>query len=50
MPVDLRSGSKYSVSEIVVNLGVSKAGNLQYSVAKNTQPVDGRFIEVMFVF
>ena len=50
MPVDLRSGSKYSVSEIVINLGVSKAGNLQYSVAKNTQPVDGRFIEVMFVF
>ena len=50
MPVDLRSGSKYSVSEIAVNLGVSKAGNLQYSVAKNTQPVDGRFIEVMFVF
>ena len=50
MPVDLKSGSKYSVSEIAVNLGVSKAGNLQYSVAKNTQPVDGRFIEVMFVF
>ena len=50
VPVDLKSGSKYSVSEIAVNLGVSKAGNLQYSVAKNTQPVDGRFIEVMFVF
>lgn len=48
--VDLNNASQYSSSEIVVNLGVSRNGFLQYSIAKNTSSIDGRHIYVMFVF
>ena len=48
--VDLKKSSQYAGSEIVVNLGVSESGFLQYSVAKNTSAIDGRTINVMFVF
>lgn len=48
--VDLNNASQYSSSEIVVNLGVSRNGFLQYSIAKNTSAIDGRHIYVMFVF
>lgn len=48
--VDLNNASQYSSSEIVVNLGVSRNGFLQYSVAKNSSVIDGRHIYVMFVF
>lgn len=48
--VDLSRAVQYANSEIVVNLGVSQNGFLQYSVAKNTSAIDGRTINVMFVF
>ena len=48
--VDLNNASQYSSSEIVVNLGVSRNGFLQYSIAKNSSAIDGRHIYVMFVF
>ena len=48
--VRLLYASQYSSSEIVVNLGVSRNGFLQYSIAKNTSSIDGRHIYVMFVF
>jgi len=48
--IDLKVATQYASSEIVVNLGVSNAGFLQYSVAKNTSVIDGRHICVMFVF
>ena len=48
--VDLNNASQYSSNEIVVNLGVSRNGFLQYSIAKNTSSIDGRHIYVMFVF
>lgn len=48
--IDLKVASQYATSEIVVNLGVSNTGFLQYSVARNTSVIDGRHICVMFVF
>ena len=48
--IDLRGAVQYATSEIVVNLGVSNTGFLQYSIAKNTSVIDGRHICVMFVF
>ena len=48
--IDLKVATQYASSEIVVNLGVSNTGFLQYSVAKNTSVIDGRHICVMFVF
>ena len=48
--IDLKVAAQYATSEIVVNLGVSNTGFLQYSVAKNTSVIDGRHICVMFVF
>lgn len=48
--VDLNAATQYANSEISVNLGISKNGFLQYSIAKNTAPIDGRHICVMFVF
>nr|DAX19012.1 MAG TPA: tail collar fiber protein [Caudoviricetes sp.] len=48
--IDLKVATQYASSEIVVNLGVSNTGFLQYSVAKNTSTIDGRHICVMFVF
>lgn len=48
--VDLNTSTQYANSEISVNLGISKNGFLQYSIAKNTAPIDGRHICVMFVF
>nr|DAN52965.1 MAG TPA: tail collar fiber protein [Caudoviricetes sp.] len=48
--VDLSRATQYANSEIIVNLGVSQNGFLQYSVAKNTSVIDGRTINVMFVF
>ena len=48
--VDLNTATQYANSEISVNLGISKNGFLQYSIAKNTAPIDGRHICVMFVF
>jgi len=48
--VDLNTTTQYANSEISVNLGISKNGFLQYSIAKNTAPIDGRHICVMFVF
>ena len=48
--VDLSRAAQYANSEIIVNLGVSQNGFLQYSVAKNTSVIDGRTINVMFVF
>ena len=48
--VDLNNASQYSSSEIVVNLGVSRNGFLQYSIAKNSSAIDGRHIYVMFIF
>ena len=48
--VDLNDANQYSKSEISVNLGATKDGFLQYSISKNTSPIDGRYIDVMFVF
>lgn len=48
--IDLNGAPQYKNSEIVVNLGVSSNGFLQYSIAKNTSVIDGRHICVMFVF
>ena len=48
--IDLKVAPQYATSEIVVNLGVSNTGFLQYSIAKNTSVIDGRHICVMFVF
>lgn len=48
--IDLKGAAQYATSEIVVNLGVSNTGFLQYSIAKNTSVIDGRHICVMFVF
>ena len=48
--IDLKVAAQYATSEIVVNLGVSNTGFLQYSVARNTSVIDGRHICVMFVF
>ena len=48
--IDLKVAAQYATSEIVVNLGVSNTGFLQYSIAKNTSVIDGRHICVMFVF
>ena len=48
--IDLKVAAQYATSEIVVNLGVSNTGFLQYSIAKNTSSIDGRHICVMFVF
>jgi hypothetical protein len=48
--IDLRGAAQYATSEILVNLGVSNTGFLQYSIAKNTSVIDGRHICVMFVF
>ena len=50
VPVDLNDHYKYALNEIVVNIGISKSGYIQYSVAKNNNVIDGRFIEIMFVF
>ena len=48
--VDLNTASQYAGSEIAVNLGATRDGFLQYSVAKNSSPIDGRYIDIMFVF
>ena len=48
--VDLNKAYKYASSEININFGVSQKGFLQYSIAKNSSPVDGRTIYVMFIF
>ena len=48
--IDLNVATQYATSEIIVNLGVSRNGFLQYSIAKNTSSIDGRHIYVMFVF
>ena len=48
--IDLKVAAQYATSEIIVNLGVSNTGFLQYSIAKNTSVIDGRHICVMFVF
>lgn len=48
--IDLKVAPQYATSEIVVNLGVSNTGFLQYSIAKNTSVIDGRHICVMFIF
>lgn len=50
VPIDLNDHYKYALNEIVVNIGISKSGYIQYSVAKNNNVIDGRFIEIMFVF
>ena len=50
VPVDLNKHYKYALNEIVVNIGVSQSGYIQYSVANNNNVIDGRFIEIMFVF
>ena len=50
VPVDLKDHYKYALNEILVNIGISKSGYIQYSVAKNNNVIDGRFIEIMFVF
>ena len=50
VPIDLNVHYKYATNEIVVNIGISKSGYIQYSVAKNNNVIDGRFIEIMFVF
>lgn len=48
--IDLKVAAQYATSEIIVNLGVSNTGFLQYSVARNSSVIDGRHICVMFVF
>ena len=48
--IDLKVAPQYATSEIVVNLGVSNTGFLQYSIAKNTSVIDARHICVMFIF
>ena len=48
--VDLNTANQYAGSEIAVNLGATRDGFLQYSVAKNSSPIDGRYIDIMFVF
>ena len=48
--IDLNVATQYATSEIILNLGVSRNGFLQYSIAKNTSSIDGRHIYVMFVF